>query len=538
MFYSVAAEYELIDLGTLGGTKCRPYDINDEIQIVGYSSTPGDQDEFAFIWDEVNGMVSLGTLDGNVRADARDSLARAINNLGQVVGTSIIDTPGEPYRAFIWEDTTGMLAVSASGYGDDVVNSEASDISEVGHIVLYSESADTSVHSWILEGGVATNLGNLGGPFSVVSGVNVLAQAAGLGMDGVGNVWPFEWESGIMSPLGNLSNPDSEAKRINNLGQAVGNAPFPPQSTQSFVWDAVNGMEFLNSLTTAANSAMAVNDVGQIVGGNLISGLGFHAYVWNDGVMTDLNDVLPPSSGWELFWATGINNYGDIVGYGSYNGQVPRAYLLKANPGQPRNGFYRDLFDIEWPLMAADLGLQQDAPNTPGTHIPERWGLMMVSTVLTNAKNPHYAPTIQTYYMNLQALSAEDQTILDRVEPYKHVLAAALLINPSRRDYFVGILGLANSYEIVRELSKLVNDEIYADDGDLDGDGLTNQEEYDLVLADGGTILDFAAAATDPTQLGAKSLPIRIQTLGLLLLLFVIVGTTRIRKDSRKTTPV
>jgi probable HAF family extracellular repeat protein len=43
--------------------------------------------------------------------------------------------------------------------------------------------------------------------------------------------------------------------------------------------------------------------------------------------MRDLNNLLPPNSGWELTQALGINDKGQIVGYGTHDGQI-RAFLL------------------------------------------------------------------------------------------------------------------------------------------------------------------------------------------------------------------
>lgn len=70
----------MMNLGTLGGNWSTAWDVNDHGQVVGYSSI-GDSESRAFIWDEEVGMIELPTLGGN-------SLARAINNEGQVVGYS------------------------------------------------------------------------------------------------------------------------------------------------------------------------------------------------------------------------------------------------------------------------------------------------------------------------------------------------------------------------------------------------------------------------------------------------------------------
>jgi probable HAF family extracellular repeat protein len=67
------------------------------------------------------------------------------------------------------------------------------------------------------------------------------------------------------------------------------------------------------------SDASAINDAGIIVGqsGTYGNASGNHAYMWQDGVMTDLNSLLPAHSGITLINATGINNAGQIVGYGT-----------------------------------------------------------------------------------------------------------------------------------------------------------------------------------------------------------------------------
>ena len=43
-----------------------------------------------------------------------------------------------------------------------------------------------------------------------------------------------------------------------------------------------------------------------------------HAFFYN-GVMNDLNDLIPAGSGWELVTAFGINDAGQIAGTGVIN---------------------------------------------------------------------------------------------------------------------------------------------------------------------------------------------------------------------------
>ena len=77
--------------------------------------------------------------------------------------------------------------------------------------------------------------------------------------------------------------------------------------------------------------AMAVNRAGDIVGD---SGEGpadyyhdAHALLWTHGYRYDLNDCIPPRSGWLLSQAAHIDDQGRITGYGTFHGSA-RAFLL------------------------------------------------------------------------------------------------------------------------------------------------------------------------------------------------------------------
>lgn len=51
--------------------------------------------------------------------------------------------------------------------------------------------------------------------------------------------------------------------------------------------------------------------------------------MWEDGVgMQDLNDLVDPTSGWLFTRAVALNNKGQIVVEGSYNGEWDHSFLL------------------------------------------------------------------------------------------------------------------------------------------------------------------------------------------------------------------
>jgi probable HAF family extracellular repeat protein len=68
-----------------------------------------------------------------------------------------------------------------------------------------------------------------------------------------------------------------------------------------------------------------------VVGSSEIAGAtGTHAFLYQNGVMQDLNRLLPPGSGWVLEAATAINGSGEIAGFGAY--AVTKSASLSVRP--------------------------------------------------------------------------------------------------------------------------------------------------------------------------------------------------------------
>lgn len=120
--------------------------INDSWQVVGGSSTGGffGGNPQAFLWTAANGMTSLGNLTpGDPHGE---SLAKDINNLGQVVGWSYLSMLGADH-AFLWDSSTGMIDLNTliDPLGGWTL-SAANGINELGQIVGYGYSnSDPSI---------------------------------------------------------------------------------------------------------------------------------------------------------------------------------------------------------------------------------------------------------------------------------------------------------------------------------------------------------------------------------------------------------
>jgi probable HAF family extracellular repeat protein len=118
------------------------------------------------------------------------------------------------------------------------------------------------------------------------------------------------------------------ARAVNSAGQVVGQA-----DGRAFRWTAGIGKEDLGALPGGSRSAAyAINNAGVVVGTAWVGAeyVSQRAIVYTNGSgLVDLNSLLAPTAqGWGLAEARGINNVGDVVGWGYRNGER-RAFALK-----------------------------------------------------------------------------------------------------------------------------------------------------------------------------------------------------------------
>jgi probable HAF family extracellular repeat protein len=215
------------------------------------------------------------------------SFGEWINDRGQIVGISAIDAidPNPPAgcetagprrqiaRAFLFENGRFRDLGTLGGY-----EAAAVIIDDAGQVAGTSDVTTTvdptlgfaPRHAFRLANGVMTDLGTLGGGLSVAFALNSEGAVAGFStLAGEQHIHAFRWQDGTIADLGALNgDTDSLAYGMNSFGQVVG---FSATSTSS------------------------------------------RAFLQYNGVMTDLNTLISPSSGYQLAIGSYINDAGEIA---------------------------------------------------------------------------------------------------------------------------------------------------------------------------------------------------------------------------------
>jgi probable HAF family extracellular repeat protein len=329
--------YIFTDLGTLGGTYSRALGINNCGQIVGESSVTGASPTRPFIWRDVNGnlisdsneMKDLGTLGGT------RGLATDINASGLVVGTSTIANDNEE-RAFRWFDLDGDGTPDPGemidlGVLPNYSTHSAFGVNDNGQIVGSAEDnfGQASGFIWNASTGLQF-LATLNGITpSHGYAINNSSHVAGYSSN-IDRAFVFNGTTNVN--LGTFGGARSIAYDINAAGHAVGFAHVDMSSasppSHAFKWNGI-ALQDLGVLTGGVRSqAYSINSSGIVVGYSEVTGGAPHAFVHDGTQMLDLNTLTILPGGWTtLVEARGINDGGQIVGSGKFNGQ-DRAFLL------------------------------------------------------------------------------------------------------------------------------------------------------------------------------------------------------------------
>jgi probable HAF family extracellular repeat protein len=373
----------LIDLGQ----NVRPQDINDLGTVVGARDT-NQYPTVAFRWTASTGFENL---DGTI--------ANAINDYNKITGNTLTGAfffdgntssyIGDEYKG---EDinSDGQIAGSKSkpnpfratprpvdpAIYDSNINAQTWTVLDVANV--YSRGTRKGVYADIY---VSSSLNDAGYMVGKKSRYGLSGSSAFITTPAFNSV------SFLPIPNGGY------ATAINNSNYIVGAAPnlIPGEYTKAFLYDyssstrtdlgtlPVNGPGSESGLTSYA---VDINDLNQVVGNSwLVTALTslplpekYHAFIWENGQMTDLNNLIPTGTGWILTHATAISENSVIVGFGLKDG-MEHGFILDLNSLPPSQIEQPPVSDplpepttpVEEPIPAP---APEPIPTTPSSDFP------------------------------------------------------------------------------------------------------------------------------------------------------------------------
>lgn len=346
---AAATQYEVHNLGSLGGTFSAGISIDNVGLVSGFSNLAGNQSMHAALW--LGGTAfDLGTLGG-----ANSAITWPVkNDEGVLVGiaeTAQVDPLGENWScSAFFPTTTGHVCVgfvwrwghmqALPTLGGN--NGFATGANNVGLIVGWAENtvhdptcdpASTQVLQfkpvvWGPDDNDIRALPLIGGDTSgAATAINDHGQIIGISGicdQAVGRfsaIHAVLWQNNKVRDLGNLGvGAWNTPMAINERGVIVGFANVPGGgnagnfNAHAFIWTAIGGMRDLGTLPgDTISEALGINDEGLIVGESCGTN-GCRAVLWQKGNIVDLNTRVAPGYGDQLVYANDINDDNAITG--------------------------------------------------------------------------------------------------------------------------------------------------------------------------------------------------------------------------------
>lgn len=311
--------YRITDLGDLGGPTIRVWGLNDFGVATGMATRHGPD----------HAGVAYTAEGGRMRGlpwQGKPSVGEAINNSGTVAGQY---GPGIS-NAWVYEQGVLRPLIQTGVY----TAAHAVDINEAGQV-----TGDTTDNDAFIEthGSVQLIRTPAGFDYTIGLGLNNHGVVAGCYYHHLTNIGgrAFIWADGQMTTLTVPDAYSHQATDINDAGQVCGNAYRELDAkSRAFVWQdgQTRYLKNLGSHKGASSRAVAINSEGTVAGTSSRSTQQaphqpYHAVVWHGDQPCAIEDVLDETSaGWLLYSATDINDHGQVVGQGLFNG-VKRGFL-------------------------------------------------------------------------------------------------------------------------------------------------------------------------------------------------------------------
>jgi probable HAF family extracellular repeat protein len=347
---TTSSSYTVVSLAPLGGSSSGANSINNRNWASGVSSLSSSSYIHAALWENGGAPTDLGTLGGPnsavewpVKNDhgliSGIAETSAAQHLGEVWSCAEAFFPQPPSghicRGFAWQNQRMSKLPTLGGN-----NGFAAGANNHGEIVGWAEtrkhdSTCTSPQVLGFEAVIYEPWGRRkiqelrpyhGDKDGAATEINDRDQAVGISGACDQAVGRFTakhavmWDHGKIVNLGSLGGVAwNTPMAINEHGDVVGFADLPGDQNGTpnpvaFLWTKNGGMQNLGTLPGDTNSeAYGINDLGQVVGESFTTSSA-RAFIWQNGTMTDLNTLIPPSAGLYLFYANDINDSGAIAG--------------------------------------------------------------------------------------------------------------------------------------------------------------------------------------------------------------------------------
>jgi probable HAF family extracellular repeat protein len=272
-----------------------------------------------------NGQLALGGVGGNMlsyelynngNTTSLPVYPLAVNNAGQVLMDGISSQQSGSYVLTGGSAQPVGLLPGANGVYATAINNSGELTGESGYFSTSSSGADTQQwqHAFLYNGSTTVDLGSLGG-FAMGTALNNKGDVVGFSnltpeSSGIPNQIIHAFlapAGGKMIDLGTLpGDPSSEAFSVNDKDQVVG-------------WSGPANEQPVVGSTPPAGS---------------------HAFLYQNGVMTNLNSLIPPI-GITLTMGIAINDQGQILATGvDANGNPEQVLLTPAGDPVPPSPVY------------------------------------------------------------------------------------------------------------------------------------------------------------------------------------------------------
>ncbi|MDE2126203.1 MAG: hypothetical protein KGJ62_06410 [Armatimonadetes bacterium] len=326
----IAQQYSIINVNP-SGTIGTPTGVNDDYQVVGNDGTGK-----GFVW-----MPGVPSFHFDTTVSHTHYYGYAINNLGEIGGTAWNATVSAAVALGVWapiayfsttytvvENLGGSNATdwpgAALGINDDgYLCGTIQDTARTPDTFDGIEFAPDTSYAYYFANDQYTGVSNI---FEDMCGTDIGVTPAQAVFSSNFFTKGFGAVALTGGSFGGVTyTTPSTATGIDDSDDVVGSAQSSVTgAAEAFAWNGRTGAPY-GPLGYLHNTDYSVANAINTASGIVVGQSGKHAFLWSGdvtnpsaGTMTDLNTLVENSSGWRLVNATGLNDYGAIVGTGYY----------------------------------------------------------------------------------------------------------------------------------------------------------------------------------------------------------------------------